>query len=96
MATYSDLSGALLVLRIDDLAMIKDHSPTTVAVTHARLPAVLLGKKGLGVAQEENFVALDAIDLTPGIHNPGIVARDSGNDINALLAELLDVLDVRR
>lgn len=63
----SDGSRALLSLSISDLAMIENHSPTTITITHTSSPTVLLGEESLGVAEEENIVALDAIDLTPRV-----------------------------
>lgn len=95
-STYRDLTGALLVLSVCDLAVIEDHSPATVAVTHTRLPAMLFGEECLGIAQEQHLVALDAIDLAPRVHDPRIVARNRGDDVNALLAEFGCLLDVRR
>ena len=43
-----------------------------------------------------DIISLDTIDLAPGSHDPAIVRCDRRNDIYALLAELLDILDVRR
>ena len=95
-ATYRNLTRALLVLGVDDLAVIEDHSPATVAVAHTRRPTVLLGEEGLGVAEEKDLVALDAVDLAPSVHNPGVVARNGSNDINTLVLELLGLCDVGR
>jgi hypothetical protein len=54
MRSYRNLAGALLVLSIDDLAiLIEDHGPATVAVAHTSVPSVFLGEEGLGVAEEE-------------------------------------------
>ena len=94
--TYRDLTRALLVLGVDDLAVVEDHSPATVAVAHTSRPTVFLGEEGLGVAEEEDLVALDAVDLAPSVHNPGVVARDGSNDINTLVLELLCLCDVGR
>ena len=94
--TYRNLTGALLVLSIHYLAMVEHHSPATVTVTHTRLPPMVLAKKSLCVAQEEDLVALDAVDLAPCIHHPGIVARNRGNDVDALCLELCRFGNVRR
>lgn len=76
--------------------MIEYHGPTTIAVAHAGRPAVLLAEECLGVAQEEDIVTLDAIDLAPRVHDPGVVGRNCGHDIDALVAELAALLDVGR
>lgn len=54
-SAYRNLTRALLVLSINDLAMVEDHSPATVAVTHARRPTILLGEEGLRIAEEELY-----------------------------------------
>jgi hypothetical protein len=74
--------------------VIENHSPAAITVAHTRLPAVLLGEEGLGVAQEQHIVALDAIDLAPSVHDPAVVGRNGRDDVNALLGELGAVLDV--
>jgi hypothetical protein len=76
--------------------VVEDHSPAAVAVAHACRPAVLLGEESLGVAQEQDFIALDAVDLAPGIHDPAVVGRNGRDNVDALLAELGAVLDVGR
>lgn len=48
-----DLAGALLILGIGDLAVVEDHGPASIAVSHTSLPAMLLGEEGLCVAEEE-------------------------------------------
>jgi hypothetical protein len=92
--TYRDLTRALLVLGIDDLAVVKDHSPATVTVAHTRRPAVLLGEESLCVAEEKDLVVLDAVDLAPGVHDPAVVARNGSNDIDTLFLELLGLCNV--
>lgn len=74
--------------------MVEDHRPATVAVAHTRRPTVLLGEEGLGVAEEKDLVVLDAVDLTPSVHDPAVVACNGSNDINTLLLELLGLCDV--
>lgn len=66
-----------------------------LAIAHARLPAVLLAEECLGVAQEQHLITLDSINLAPCVHHPAVVARNCRNDIDALLAELGRLLDVR-
>jgi hypothetical protein len=93
-ATYRHLTGALLVLSISDLAVVENHSPATIAVTHTGRPAMLLGEERLGIAQEQDLIALDAIDLAPSIHDPGVVRRNSSDNIDALVLELLGFRNV--
>ena len=58
--------------------MVKDHSPATIAITHTRSPAVVLGEEGLGIAQEEDLVALDTVDLYlfSGLSSNSIIALE--------------------
>lgn len=42
-----------------------------------------------------NIITLHTIDLAPSIHDPAIVACNGSDDVNALLAKLVDVLDIR-
>jgi hypothetical protein len=92
--TNRHLTRALLVLSIHHLAMIKHHSPAPIPVAHARRPAMLLAEERLSIAQEQHLVALDAVDLAPRVHHPAVIGRNRSDDIDTLLAELLDVLDV--
>ena len=57
---------------------------------------MVLAKERLGVAQEEHLLTLDAVDLAPRIHNPAVVARNRGNDVDALGLELCGLGNVRR
>jgi hypothetical protein len=90
----SDLTRVALILSIGNLAIIKDHSPATIPIAHTSSPAIVLGEESLGVAEEQDIVALDAIDLAPCIHDPGVVRRDHGNDVDALALQLRQLLDV--
>ena len=56
----------------------------------------ILGEESLGVAEEEDIVTLDAVDLAPGVHDPRVVRRDNGNDIDALALQLTQLLNVGR
>lgn len=94
--THSNLTRALLVLGVDDLAVVKDHGPATVTVAHTSGPAVVLAEEGLGVAQEQDLVAVDAVDLAPCIHDPGVVGSNGGDHVNALVLELLGLGNVGR
>jgi hypothetical protein len=57
---------------------------------------VVLGEETLGVGEEEDVIALDAVDLAPGVHDPRVVRRDNGNDIDALALQLPQLLNVGR
>ena len=92
----SDLARVALILSVGNLTIIKDHSPATVPVAHTSSPAIVLGEERLGVAEEQDIVALDAIDLAPCVHDPGIVRRDDGNDIDALALQPRQLLNVGR
>lgn len=35
-------------------------------------------------------------DLSPGVHDPAVIARNGSNDVHTLLMKLVCVLDVRR
>jgi hypothetical protein len=74
--------------------MVEHHSPASVPVTHARRPAILLAEEGLGIAEEQDLVALDAIDLAPCVHDPAVVGGDGCDNVDALVGEGLAVLDV--
>ena len=50
----------------------------------------------LGVGQEQDVVALDLVDLAPGVHDPGIVVGNDGDVVDALALELLKLGDVGR
>jgi len=91
-----DIPRALLVLGIrDGTVLLNNHSPTTVAVAHASVPTVLLAEEGLGVGQQDNFViGRDLVDLAPGAHDEGVVGRDHGDLVDALLLQVADLLDV--
>jgi hypothetical protein len=90
----SDLAGALLVLSIGDFAMIQDHRPATVAISHPSLPAMVLREESFRVTQEQDIVTLDPVDLAPSIHDPAVIGCDDGNNVNSFLAELLAILDI--
>lgn len=57
---------------------------------------MVLGEERLGVAEHENVIALNTVDLAPSVHDPRVVRRNDGNDINALALQLRQLLDVRR
>jgi hypothetical protein len=46
-ATYRDLTRALLILGVSNLAVVEDHRPATIAVTCG--PAMLFGEERFGV-----------------------------------------------
>jgi hypothetical protein len=92
--TDRDLARALLVLSIDDLAVVEDHSPASVPVTHTRSPTIVLAEESLGIAKEQNLVTLDAIDLAPCVHDPAVVGGNGCDDVDALVGEGFAVLDV--
>jgi hypothetical protein len=75
--------------------VVEDHSPATIAVAHTGTPSMLLGEERLGIAQEQDLIALDAVDLAPSIHNPGVVRRNGSDNIDALVLELLGFRNVR-
>lgn len=74
--------------------MVENHSPATIAVTHASIPTVVLAEKCLGVTQKQDLVALDTVDLAPRVHDPRIVGRNCGDDVDALVLELLGLGNV--
>ena len=92
---HIDILGGLFVLNICDLAVVDDHGPPSIALSTWRgLPCVLLGEEGLGVGEEQDIIALGAVDLAPGVHDPGVVARNGGDDVYALVLELAALLEV--
>jgi hypothetical protein len=90
----ADLTRALLVLGVDNLTIIKYHSPAPIAIAHTRIPAIVLAKERFSVAEEQDLIALDAIDLAPRIHHPAVVGRNGRDNVDALVGEGLAVLDV--
>jgi hypothetical protein len=57
---------------------------------------VVLGEEGLGVAEEEDVITLDTVDLAPGVHDPAVVAGNDSDDIDALALQVAELLDVGR
>lgn len=91
-AHLEDVLGTLL-LSEGDLAVVNDNG-VTVGTTLIVGPANALGELGLGVGQEENVVASDAVGLAPGAHDVGIVVGENGNHINTLGPQGREVVNV--
>jgi len=94
--TYLNILGRSLVLSIANSAiLLNNHSPTAVAVAHARSPAMVLGERR--VAHEKSLAVLSAaVDLAPSVHDERVIGSDDDDLVDALGRELLLVLEVGR
>lgn len=92
-----DGAGLGLMVSVRDGAVINNHSPAAIAVSHTGSPAVVLGEHGLGVGHHANLgLAGDLVDLAPGVHDPGIVAGNDDHEVDAFAGELVDFGNERR
>lgn len=72
----------LLLPHISQLPIINHHRPAPRAPARRKPPRAR--ELGVGVAQEQDAVVLDARGLGPGGHDPGVVGGDHGDDVDAL------------
>ena len=76
----------LLLPHISHLPLIQHHGPAPRASARRKPPRTR--ERGIGVAQEQDAVVLDARGLGPGGHDPGVVGGDDGDDVDALCLEV--------
>ena len=74
--------------------MVVNDDGVTVSATFLVSPANALGELGLGVRQEKNVVASDAVGLAPCTHDVGVVVGENGDNINTLSPQSGKVLNV--
>lgn len=91
--TYLKVVHGGLTSSVGDLAVVNDDGVTASAALVVS-PANALGELGLRVGEEEDVVVGDLVSLAPGAHDESIVVGKDGNNVDALLADLRELLDV--
>lgn len=86
LSTTNSDTLALLLAHVSNLALVQHNSPAPSASASRVSPG--RSKLGVGVAQEQDAVVLDARGLGPGRHDPGVVGGDDGDDVDALGLEV--------
>lgn len=81
----------LLDLSISDLSVVDDHGIATGAATLC--PSELGRKLEVLIGEEEEAIVVDAVGLAPAGHDVWVVVGNDGDDIDALLLQLWDLLD---
>ena len=57
---------------------------------------VSLAASNAEIGDTHEVLSRHLVDLAPSAHNPAVIGRDDGDDVDSLVLQLLDVLDVRR
>src|SRR5690349_16300013 len=91
--TYRDLPPRLL-LCIHDLSVIDNHRVPRGSLT--QIPADGLAELGLRITQEQDVVAFNAVRFAPRTHDPRVIERQHGHDVDSLPLDALQVLNVTR
>lgn len=94
IGTHLDHALLRLNLRIMYFAVVDNNGISTGASRIWIRPADALGELGVGVREEQDIVPPNVVRLPPGTHDKRIIGRDDGNDVDALLAEVREVLDI--
>ena len=86
----------MAVRMISILCCIHRAPHSTARRCAERSPWPLWSPSNADMADTHEILSSHLVDLTPSAHDPAVVVRDDGDDVDPIAFQLLDVLDVRR